>query len=248
MIILVFFIAHWYLSLFCQSFFLHRYAAHKQFTMSRFWEKFFFILSGIFQGSSYLSPYIYGVLHRMHHAFADTEKDPHSPQYSTGVFDMMWKTWLVYAGIKNKTMEIEERFKKDVPRWDAFDRIPDSWVVRLGFGVFYFVFYLYFATHWWMFLLLPVHFLMSPVHGVVINWFAHKFGYTNYKVKNTSMNLLPVDVLMLGESYHNNHHSHASDPNFGKKWYEIDPIYPVIKIFSWFGIVQLAKVKVDRVF
>ena len=43
MIIFVFLILHWYLSLFGQTFFLHRYSAHKMFTMNKFWEKFFYI-------------------------------------------------------------------------------------------------------------------------------------------------------------------------------------------------------------
>jgi stearoyl-CoA desaturase (delta-9 desaturase) len=92
MYILVFFVAHWYLSLLMQTFFLHRYAAHKMFTMSPFWEKFFYGLTFIFQGSSFLSPYAYGVMHRLHHAYADTEEDPHSPSFSSSLFDMMWKT------------------------------------------------------------------------------------------------------------------------------------------------------------
>ena len=79
--ILIFFVAHWYLSLFFQTFFLHRYAAHKAFTMNKFTEKVVYILTWIFQGSNYLSPYGYGVMHRMHHALADTENDPHSPKY-----------------------------------------------------------------------------------------------------------------------------------------------------------------------
>ena len=47
MAILIFFLAHWYLSLFAQTFFLHRYAAHQMFTMSKFWEKVFYFLSRI---------------------------------------------------------------------------------------------------------------------------------------------------------------------------------------------------------
>ena len=66
--IIIFFIAHWYLSLFAQSFFHHRYAAHRAFTMSPFWEKFFFVYSYVTQGSSYMSPRVYGILHRIHHA------------------------------------------------------------------------------------------------------------------------------------------------------------------------------------
>src|SRR5437868_5875201 len=78
-IILVFFVAHWQLSVFFQSFFHHRYGAHKQFTMSKRMERVFHFLSWFIQGSSYLSPRAYAILHRMHHAYSDTPNDPHSP-------------------------------------------------------------------------------------------------------------------------------------------------------------------------
>lgn len=87
---------------------------------------------------------------------------------------------------------------------------------------------------------------MGPVHGAIINWFAHKYGYTNFKLNNTSKNLLPVDFLMLGESYHNNHHKYASSINFGVRWFEIDPVYVVIRLFSFLGIVKLKKRPVER--
>ena len=72
MAILLFFLAHWYLSLFAQTFFLHRYAAHQMFTMNKFWERFFYVLTWLFQGSSFLSPKAYGIMHRLHHAYTDT--------------------------------------------------------------------------------------------------------------------------------------------------------------------------------
>ena len=81
MIILIIFISHWYLSLFFQTIFLHRYSAHQMFTMSKFWEKVFFFLTFIFQGSSFLNPRAYAILHRLHHKYSDTEKDPHSPRF-----------------------------------------------------------------------------------------------------------------------------------------------------------------------
>src|ERR1700749_1058066 len=102
LVILVFFVALWYLSLFSQTFFQHRYAAHGAFKMSRFWEKGFFILTWLTQGPSYLSPRAYAIMHRMHHAYTDTEMDPHSPSYSKNVFDMMWKTKVVYSDIFNE--------------------------------------------------------------------------------------------------------------------------------------------------
>ena len=79
MFILIFFVAIWYLSLFCQTFFQHRYAAHGAFKMSKRTEKAFYILSYITQGSSYMSPRAYAIMHRLHHAYTDTELDPHSP-------------------------------------------------------------------------------------------------------------------------------------------------------------------------
>lgn len=179
MYILVFFVAHWYLSLLMQTFFLHRYAAHKMFTMSPFWEKFFYTLTFIFQGSSFLSPYAYGVMHRLHHAYADTEEDPHSPSFSSSLFDMMWKTKNYYNNILHREDQIPAKFKKDVPHWQFMERLGDYWIIRIGWGVLYTLFYIKFATAWWMFLLLPIHFLMGPVHGVIINWYAHKYGYTN---------------------------------------------------------------------
>src|SRR5215467_6483535 len=79
MIILLFFIIHWYSSLFFQSIFHHRYAAHGMYTMSKFWERVFYIGCFITQGSSYISARAYGILHRLHHAHTDEAEDPHSP-------------------------------------------------------------------------------------------------------------------------------------------------------------------------
>jgi len=80
---------------------------------------------------------------------------------------------------------------------------------------------------------------MGPLHGAIINWVAHKYGYINFKQKNTSRNLLPLDVIMMGEAYHNDHHQRPSNANFGVRWFEIDPIYYVILLFNKLHIVKL---------
>ncbi len=242
MAILVFIILHWYLSLFSQTFFLHRYAAHKMFTMNKFWERFFFFFTWVTQGSSYLSAYGYGVMHRMHHAYADTENDPHSPKYDKTLFSMMWRTKGVYADICDKKVEFEDKFTNDVPQWFAFEKIAHSWLSRLFWVAAYITFYIYFATDWWMYLFLPMHFVMGPLHGVIINWFAHKYGYRNFKVKDTSVNLMPFDFLMMGEGYHNNHHKNGTRVNFGAKWFELDPTYPIILMLNLFRVVRIVKV------
>ncbi len=233
----------WYGGLFFQTFFLHRYAAHQAFTMSKFTEKVFFILTWIFQGSNYLSAYGYGVMHRMHHAYADTPKDPHSPKYDKTLFAMMWRTKKIYTDINKNAIEVDARFTDNVPQWKSFDWFARSWVSRMAWGISYVVFFYFFTTAAWQWVFLPMAWLMAPIHGVIINWFAHIYGYVNFKVGDTSKNLLPVDVLMMGEGYHNNHHKYGDRANFGGiRWHEIDPTYIIILLLDKLSIIQLKKV------
>lgn len=238
-IFIVFFLLHWYLSLFSQTFFLHRYAAHAMFRMQPIWEKFFYLFTWITQGSSYLSPYAYGVLHRLHHAYADTENDPHSPKYSSGILPLMHKTKLIYSDINTGKFPVEQKYLNNLPMWRSFDFFAGSMYARLGWVVVYFMIYWQFATEWWLWFLFPITCLMGPVHGAIINYFAHKFGYRNFQVEDTSRNFLPVDILMMGESYHNNHHKFGSRPNFGFRWFELDPTYPVIRVLNALRIIRL---------
>lgn len=210
--------------------------------MSRFWERFFFIFCYLTQGSSYLSPRAYAIMHRMHHAYTDTEQDPHSPKFSSNIASMMWRTRNIYTDILYHRRPVESRFLKNLPTWTGFDRWANSKISRLLWTVAYILFFLSFATSYWWFMLLPIVITMGPFHGAIINWFAHKYGYINFKLKNTSKNLLVVDILMLGESYHNNHHKHPSNANFGRRWHEIDPVYPIILLLKWLKIIHYPKV------
>ncbi len=242
MVIIVFVIILWYSGLFFQSFFLHRYAAHQSFKMSKFGEKLCFILTWITQGSNYLSAYAYGIMHRMHHAFADTEKDPHSPKYDPNIFSMMWRTKNIYSDILYKRIIVDHKFLKNIPNWDNFDLFASSWFSRLAWGAGYTLVFYMFATAWWQWLFLPIAYLMAPIHGVIINWFAHKYGYINFKVSDTSRNLLHFDWLMMGEAYHNNHHKYGGRPNFGGvRWYEIDLTYLVMMFLDKIKLIQINK-------
>lgn len=209
------------------------------FSMSRVWERIFFVGSWLANGSSYLSANAYGILHRMHHAFADTELDPHSPKYDKNIFSMMWRTRSEYLDVYHRRRPIEARFLKNVPEWHKFDRFAEHIATRIVWAFVYIAIYAVLATAWWQWLFLPMTIVIGPLHGAVINWFAHKFGYTNFELKDTSKNFLPVDFLMWGESYHNNHHKHGSNPNFGYKWWEIDPMWPIILLFNFVGIIKL---------
>jgi stearoyl-CoA desaturase (delta-9 desaturase) len=237
-IILAFFVLHWQLSVFSQTFFLHRYAAHRMFTMSKGWERFFYLFTYVTQGSSYLVPRGYAVLHRMHHAYSDTPQDPHSPRNYANVMKMMWETKERYDDWAYERVEPEGRFKGGYPEWRFIDRIGQSWMARVAWMGAYTLFYVKFATAPWMYALLPLHFVMGPIHGAIVNWCGHMYGYKNFDNGDDSKNTLVFDFVTGGELFQNNHHKFGMSPNFAARWFEIDPTYYVIRVLSALRIID----------
>jgi len=212
------------------------------FKMELFWERFFYLILLISQGSSFLNPRAYAILHRMHHAYSDTEKDPHSPHFFKDVFGMMIATKNMYMNYLQFKVQPEPAFQGNYPEWPIVDKIGNSWAWRIACGLFYIGFYVAFANHWWLYLLLPIHFLMGPLHGAIVNWCGHKYGYSNHDNDDHSKNSLPWDFLLMGELFQNNHHKKPNSPNFATKWWEFDPTYPVMKVLHWMRIIKIRKV------
>jgi stearoyl-CoA desaturase (delta-9 desaturase) len=237
--ILVFFLAHWQLSVFFQSFFLHRVGAHRQFTMSKGWERFFHFCTFLIQGSSFLSPRGYAIMHRMHHAFSDTDKDPHSPENHGNVLTMMWATKERYSALVYGREKPEPRFDGGYPDWPLIDRLGDQWPTRFVWMALYTLFYVKFATHAWMYALLPLHYVMGPLHGAIVNWCGHRYGYRNYASADVSRNTIPVDFVCAGELFQNNHHKFGMSPNFAARWFELDPSYQVMRLLAALKIIDM---------
>ena len=242
--IFTFLIAHWVLSVFCQTFYLHRYGAHSMFTMSKGWERFFHLLTFVSQGSSYLNPRGYAILHREHHAFSDTPRDPHSPHQHPDVVRMMYATLHRYQGYNHRTAEPEPRFTKPLPpEWKLIDDIGRTWWCHLAFMALYTAFYVHFVPvgSYWLFLFLPIHFVMGPIHGAIVNWCGHMYGYRNFDTTadDKSRNTLVFDFVTMGELFQNNHHKFGMSPNFAARKFEVDPTYPIIKVLNWLGVIQL---------
>jgi stearoyl-CoA desaturase (delta-9 desaturase) len=245
-IIVIFFVVHWQASVFFQTFFLHRYGAHRMYSMTKGWERFFYLCTYVTQGPSFLVPRAYGILHRMHHAFSDTVKDPHSPYNHSGVLTMMLATKKTYDDFAYDRVQPEARFDGGLPRWPLIDRLSQSWVSRIGWGAAYTLFYLRFATQPWMFALLPFHYVMGPVHGAIVNWCGHRYGYKNFDNGDKSRNTLVFDFLTAGELFQNNHHKFAMSPNFAVRPFELDPSYPAIRLLSFLRIVDMQGAQVPR--
>jgi stearoyl-CoA desaturase (delta-9 desaturase) len=245
MTVVVLFVVHWQLSVFCQSFFLHRYGAHRQFTMSKGWERFFNVLTAFAQNSSYLNPRGYAVLHRMHHAYSDTEKDPHTPKryraMIPGLFQMMMRTKRIYHEIAYFEKAPEARFDGEFPQSRFFEWMGKSWPMRFVWGALFFAIYWRFATAPWQWVLLPGHWIMGAMHGAIVNWGGHRYGYRNFALDDVSRNSLPIDFLTAGELQQNNHHKYPMSPNFAARWFELDTTYQVMRLLNWVGIIDMSK-------
>ena len=236
-----FFAGHWLLSVLFQSVFQHRYAAHKMYTMGPRTERVIHFLAWLVQGSSYLNPRGYAILHREHHAFSDTERDPHAPGFHQNALAMMWRTKKKYDDYAHDRVKPDPRFDGDVPQWKLIDvTLGQSWAMRVLFGVAYAAFYFAFATHWWQIaFMLPVHFVMGPVHGAIVNWCGHKYGYQSFDNGDKSRNTLPFDFVTMGELFQNNHHKYGASPNFAARWFELDPGWQVLRLMALARIVTI---------
>ncbi|NTX17651.1 acyl-CoA desaturase [Myxococcus sp. CA056] len=241
----LFFASHWTLSVLFQSLFQHRYAAHRMYTMRPRTERALHLCTALVQGSSYLDPRAYAILHREHHAYADTEKDPHSPAHQKNPLRMMFRTAQRYAGLLTGRIQPEARFLGGYPEWPALEKVFNSWPARLGFGALYTLFYRRFATRRWHWALLPAHFVMGPVHGAIVNWCGHRYGYRNFASRDASRNTLPMDVVCMGELFQNNHHARPASPDFAARRFELDPTWQVMRLLSRLKLIRLARVPTE---
>ncbi len=254
-ILFVLLLLHHFGAIFFQSFYLHRYAAHGQFTMSEHMETFFVWLGWIIMGPSYLSGYHYGFFHQLHHKFADTDGDVHNPQ--DGLWGMMINTKNGYQAIRHDAPFLEvnghkhdiSKLKQYVHKKRPIDDWGQGWDSRLFWGVLYVIVYASIFSTYNIdpvfiplgILMLVTHFLMGPIHGAVINYFAHKIGFRNHNTPDTSANM-PTFGLFGGEEYHNNHHKNQKNPHFGgQKVWQFDPTYWIMVFLHNVGVIRLKR-------
>jgi stearoyl-CoA desaturase (delta-9 desaturase) len=82
---------------------------------------------------------------------------------------------------------------------------------------------------------------MGPVHGSIVNWCGHRYGYRNFDSSDDSKNTLAFDFVTLGELFQNNHHRFGQSPNFAVRWFEIDPTYQVMRALAWLKIIRFSE-------
>jgi stearoyl-CoA desaturase (delta-9 desaturase) len=154
---------------------------------------------------------------------------------------MMWSTRKRYHDLAHGIVQPEPRFDGGIPSMPAIDKLGQSWVMRLAWVGGYTAFYVAFATQPWQFALLPIHWVMGPVHGAIVNWCGHRYGYKSFDNGDDSRNTLVFDLVTWGELFQNNHHKFGMSPNFAARWFELDPSYQVMRVFAWLGIIDFGE-------
>ena len=194
----------------------HRYFCHNSFTTTKIIDWFLFICT-IFVGAGPTG--FWTALHRYHHKYSDSNKDPHRP------FD---QPILCYFHCNDRS---RSEFEWSMAA-DLINRPEHLFVLK-------YYNYIYFG-------ILAVLFLINPyiaLYGFVIpailslnasgilNVVCHKWGTRNYTDGDSSTNNIWVAIITFGAGYHNNHHGNPKSYTTKVKDTDYDPIGWIIRKF-----------------
>lgn len=192
---------------------LHRFCSHKSFQFkNKNVEKFFTFVALI---SSRGSPLAWVHIHRMHHAYSDTEKDPHRPEnFSLFSFKTTYIKEIKLFLIRD-LMTKEHKFYHEY-----YFLILGIWCLTL-FLISPYLFYFAWA--------LPV--FLNQISQDLWNYYSHvNVGYRNFNTKDNSRNVFWLWPLVLGEAWHNNHHNFPNSHDLTCRPAELDPINLLIQL------------------
>ncbi len=202
----------------------HRSLTHYALKMPKWLEHLFASFAGL---SGTGSPFVWVMVHRQHHRFADRPGDPHPPQD-------VWKTFFgVYPAVNSHIKDIARD-----PFYRAWHRfyfiIHLAWTTLLfSVGGLNALFYLY---------VLPV--ALNVTMSNASNWFGHAksvVSYRNYNLKDLSQNNPLMALFAFGEGFHNNHHRYPNSSQFGSRWFEFDASYVVVRALKAVGLATNVK-------
>ncbi len=192
----------------------HRLLSHKSFKSPKWFEYFGSILGALGGNGSGLA---WAAVHREHHRFTDTEKDPHAPEYK-GFFRVQFLSMLDEPNIKYVPDLLRSKFHVFVHK--------NYWLINLAYIA---ACYILAGTDGIIFgYFVPT--LLVWHAGSSINTVNHRLGYRNYETKDWSTNNFVTGLLVSGEGWHNNHHAQPANSRFGHKWWEFDLGYLIIKL------------------
>ena len=213
---------------------LHRYFAHRAFKTSRIFQ----FLLGIGATLSFTDPIAFTGKHRLHHRYSDTEEDVHTPLQG---FLRCWFGSVVDEGYTDEEVMARARDLTQFPELRLLHRYFFLPGIVLGASIYFFMGFSFFAIGYIGAIALLLNLTSS------VNYFCHIYGSRPYQTRDDSRNNFWVALVSFGEGWHNNHHYYPNSARAGFEWWQIDPVYWMIRLLQAFGMVWQVREVPERV-
>jgi stearoyl-CoA desaturase (delta-9 desaturase) len=220
----------------------HRLLTHRSFQTSRRLRYMWAILGSLALEGSVL-PWV--AHHRKHHAFTDTEGDPHSPHgHGTGIRGTLAGLLHAHLGwvLFGARQQDRDRYIRDLNGDRGMRLISDLFPV---FAVLTFLIPgaigLVVGGSWWAALTGLIWggavrvFLLHHV-TFSINSICHMIGSRRFDTDDQSRNVFWLALPSFGESWHHNHHAFPTSARHGLRRWEVDLCGLVISAMQRIGV------------
>ena len=220
--------------------YLHRFISHRSFQIrSRFLET---VLAGFATLSLQGYPLTWAYMHRRHHQSPDTDRDPHSPLYSSIMWIYAFFTINYNAYISETDyLAYQAAFPKQltgVTHEEYLTRIDRYALKTIGLQALLFSILMYFGGWSWVvyFQCLPIVIVHVEV-CLFINVMSHIYGYRNFDIKGDHATNHWSAGYTISE-WQNNHHRFSASANNQVKPWEIDILYLILLVWKKLGLVS----------
>lgn len=173
-------------------------------------------------------------VHRKHHAYTETEEDPHSPVIH-GLPNILFNGVEYYrrAAVDKETIET---FGSGCPN-DWIERNVYAKLTVLGVALLAVIDLVLFGVVG--IVIWALQMMWTPFWAAgVVNGVGHALGYRNFECADNAKNIFPVGLLACGEELHNNHHTYPNSARFSVKNWEFDLGWQYIRLLA---MLKLAK-------
>lgn len=214
---------------------LHRMLAHDAFKAKPWFEKILAVIATLaFQSG----PISWVGTHKAHHAFSDTERDPHD---STRGFWWSHLFWMFFDCHEPNKRLAPGRMRKSL-FYRFLERGHLLLTAALGAVLYLLGGWPYLAWGVFFRIVLLLHLTWA------INSVAHLWGRRDHPTGDSSRNVRWLAPLTFGEGLHNNHHADERSAKFSRRRWEIDVSWPVIRLFEKLGwIHDVVRPKTERI-